>query len=120
LPIVAVVWRFLAASCVALSCCAQQAPATTAFDGMYQGAGQLNEAGLRCDPTIRLDPLKVTGGQAQLGRVTGLVQPNGQLHMTYEGIVVTGRLQGNQFRGTAWYPSGGSPCSYRVEMNRVS
>jgi hypothetical protein len=117
--IVAVVWRFLAASCLALSCCGQQGPATTAFDGVYQGAGQLNEAGLRCDPTIRLDPLKVTGGQAQLGRVTGSVRPNGQLHMTYEGIVVTGQFQGNQFRGTAWYPQS-SPCSYRVEMNRVS
>ena len=116
-----VVWRFLAASCVALSCCAQQEPATTAFDGVYQGAGQLNEAGLSCDPTIRLDPLKITGGLAQLGRVTGSVRPNGQLHMTYEGegIVVTGQFQGNQFRGTAWNPRG-SPRTYRVEMNRVS
>ena len=115
--IVAVVWLFLAASCVALSCCAQQA--MTAFDGVYQGAGQLNQAGLRCEPTTRLDPLTVTGGHAQLGRVTGSVRPNGQLHMTYEGIVVTGQFQGNQFRGTAWYPLS-SPCSYRVEMNRVS
>ena len=86
---------------------------------MYQGAGQLNDTGLRCDPTIRLDPLKVTKGHAQLGRVTGPVRPNGQLHMTYEEIVVTGQFQGNQFRGTAWNPQG-SPCSYRVEMNRVS
>jgi hypothetical protein len=116
--IVAVAWRFLAASCVALSCCAQT---TTAFDGVYQGAGQLNDVGLRCDPTIQLDPLTVTGGHAQLGRGTGSVRPNGQLHMTYEGegIVVTGQFQGNQFRGTAWNRQG-SPCIYRVEMNRVS
>jgi hypothetical protein len=114
----AVVRRFLAVSCVALSCCAQT---TTAFDGVYQGAGQLNDPSLRCDPTIRLDPLKITGGLAQLGRVTGSVRPNGQLHMTYEGegIVVTGQFQGDQFRGTAWNPQG-SPCIYRVEMNRVS
>jgi hypothetical protein len=114
--IVAVGWRFLAASCVALSCCAQT---TTAFDGVYQGAGQLNDAGLRCYPRIRLDPLRVTGGHAQLGQVTGPVRPNGQLHMTYEGMVVTGQFQGNQFLGTAWNPHG-SPCIYRVEMNRVS
>ena len=107
--IVAVVWRFLAASCVALSCCAQQEPATTAFDGVYQGAGQLNDAGLRCDPTIRLDPLIVTEGRARLGRVTGWVtgsvRPSGQLHMmNSEGIVVTGQFQGDQFLGTAWKP----------------
>jgi hypothetical protein len=114
--IVAVGWRFLAASCVAVSCCTQT---TTAFDGVYQGAGQLNDARLRCDPTIRLDPLVVTGGHAQLGRGTGSVRLNGQLQMTYEDIVVTGQFQGNQFRGTAWNPQG-SPCSYRVEMNRVS
>ena len=115
-------WRFLAASCVALSCCAQQA--TTAFDGAYQGAGQLNDTSLRCDPTIRLDPLMVTEGHAQLGRVTGWVtgsvRPSGQLQMmNSEGIVVTGQFQGDQFRGTAWKPLS-SPCIYRVEMNRVS
>jgi hypothetical protein len=119
LLIMAIAWRFLSVSCIALSCCAQQGPATTAFDGVYQGAGQLNDADLRCDPTIRLDPLKVTGGLAQLGRVTGSVRPNGQLHMTYERMVVTGQFQGNQFLGTAWNPQG-SPCIYRVEMNRVS
>ena len=78
----AVLWRFFAAACIALSCCV---PATTAFDGVYQGAGRLNDAGLRCDPTIRLDPLNVTAGRAQLGPVTGSVRPNGQLHMTHEG-----------------------------------
>jgi hypothetical protein len=65
--IVAVVWRFLFASCVALSCCAQQGPATTAFDGVYQGAAQLNDTSLRCDPTIRLDPLIVTEGTPSSG-----------------------------------------------------
>ena len=116
--IVAVVGRFLAASCVAVSCCA---PATAAFDGVYLGAGQLNDAGLRCDPTIRLDPLKITGGYAQLGRIlTGSVRPNGQLQMmNSKGVVVTGQFQGDQFRGTAWKPLV-SPCIYRVEMNRVS
>jgi hypothetical protein len=122
--IVAVVWRFLAASCVALGCCAQQGSATTAFDGVYQGAGQLNDTSLRCDPTIRLDPLIVTEGRARLGRVTGWVtgsvRPSGQLHMmNSEGIAVTGQFQGDQFRGTAWKPLS-SPCIYRVEMNRVS
>jgi hypothetical protein len=116
-------WRFLAASCVALTCCTQQGPAT-AFDGVYQGAGQLNDTSLRCDPTIRLDPLIVTEGHAQLGRVNGWVtasvRPSGQLHMMdSNGIVVTGQFQGNQFRGTAWKPLS-SPCIYRVEMNRVT
>ena len=86
--------------------------------------GQLNDTSLRCDPTILLDPLMVTEGHAQLGRingwVTGSVRPNGQLHMmNSQGVIVTGQFQGDQFRGTAWKPLV-SPCIYRVEMNRVS
>jgi hypothetical protein len=77
-----------------------------------------------CGPTIQLDPLMVTEGHAQLGRingwVTGSVRPNGQLHMmNSQGVIVTGQFQGDQFRGTAWKPLV-SPCIYRVEMNRVS
>jgi hypothetical protein len=109
---------FLAASCVVLSCCAQQGPTTTAFDGVYQGAGQLTDIGLPCDHTMHLEPLKVAGGHAVLGRVFGQVQPDGQLQMTYAGIWFMGQFQGNQFQGTVWNPR--SPCRYRVEMTRTS
>lgn len=81
----AVVQLFLVALCVSLSACVLHGPTTSAFDGVYQGAGSLTDPGLQgaCDLHLRLKPMKVAGGHVEFGDVTGWVQPDGHLRMVY-------------------------------------
>ena len=111
---------FLVALSLALSGCVPHGPTTSAFDGVYQGTGYLTDPGLRaaCDLHLALKPMKVAGGHVEFGDVTGWVQPNGYLQMVYGQQWFVGQFQRTQFRGTVSIP--GLPCTYRLEMNRVS
>jgi hypothetical protein len=52
-------------------------PRRRSVGGEYQGAGRLSDTSLRCDTTIRLDPLIVTEGHARLAwhRLEALSSP---------------------------------------------
>jgi hypothetical protein len=110
----------LVALSLVLSGCVPHGPTTSAFDGVYQGTGYLTDPGLQtaCDLHLELKPMKVTEGRVEFGDVTGWVQPNGNLHMVYGRQWFDGQFNGTRFQGRVWRP--GLPCSYRLEMNRVS
>ncbi len=116
----AVVRHFLVALLLGLSSCVPHGPTTSAFDGVYQGKGYLTDPGLQraCDLVLQLKPMTVAQGHVDFGDVTGWVQPDGHLQMVYGQQWFYGQFQGAGFKGTVSRP--GLPCTYQLEMNRVS
>lgn len=104
--------------CPVLSSCGPRGPTTTAFDGTYQGTGYLTDPNLPCTSQIGANPMKVAGGHAEWGNMTGWVQPDGKVVMQLGPIRVYGQFQASHFQGLFDNPN--QVCTYRLEMTRVS
>ncbi len=103
--------------CLVLSACGPHGPTTTVFDGTYQGTGYGTDPGLGCG-SGGLTPMRVVGGHADWGNMSGWVQPDGKLTMQFGAIYVWGQFQGTHFQALFRNPN--QFCTYRLEMNRVS
>ena len=67
-------------------------------DGLYAGAVDLI-VGTACPQTMTISNFRVTGNEVRFGGFRGPVSPDGSVSLSYAGMLLNGRFQGDGFTG---------------------